>query len=593
MDLNARYAASKGQYEHSLNELHTYIFWLGWVRLLVFSLAAVGFYLFFKSEFQSGWIIASIGMLVFFLFLVKHNERQLNQREILRQLIRINENELQVLQYQPSRWEDGTAFQTEESYLHDLDVFGARSIFHLLNRTATSLGETRLADLLRHPFTDVQIIENQQQAIQELADLLGFRQLFFAQALRTRSNPLHAASLQAWVESPLEFYESNYIRTVRILMPALTLSALLWGIFSFQFSFFIFLFILNFVVVGRYGLKINNIHAAVSRNTASLGILAELFRLVNTQNFKSTSLQKIHSETLEANRALQQLDRLANFFDQRLNMVAYALMTGLAVYDLQCVFLLERWKAAYRDKVSSWLNAIGELEMLNSLATFYFNNPDYTFPYLKEGNPFIEAKGMTHPLIPAFERVANDFEIGKKEKLYIVTGSNMSGKSTFLRTLGVNVLLARCGAPVCATQFACTAMDIHTSLRQSDSLQDHVSTFFAELRRLQSILIQLEESPNALVLLDEVLRGTNSDDKLYGSQQLVQRLLGLHSIALLATHDIELSKMDQAFPGKLGNLCFESIIENEHLYFDYKLKPGTAKNRNATFLMKQMGIINT
>ncbi len=212
-------------------------------------------------------------------------------------------------------------------------------------------------------------------------------------------------------------------------------------------------------------------------------------------------------------------------------------------------------------------------------------------PELSDGAPFIAATGLVHPLIPAAERVCNDFSIGKKQRLYIITGSNMSGKSTFLRTVGVNVLLARCGAPVCAMRFACSPMAIHTSLRQSDSLQDQVSLFYAELRRLQTILQSLEQDAHALVLLDEVLRGTNSDDKLYGSQQLVRRLLSLGAAGLLATHDIELAKLETEFSDTLSNLCFESIITDDELLFDYKLKTGVAQNRNATFLMRKMNII--
>ncbi|MFN7117953.1 MAG: MutS-related protein, partial [Saprospiraceae bacterium] len=340
-----------------------------------------------------------------------------------------------------------------------------------------------------------------------------------------------------------------------------------------------------------YGMKINKIHAAVSKNVESFKVFAELFSLVNVEGWKSAVLLQIQNETAEANVALKELDRLANWFDQRLNSVAYALLTGFFVYDLQCVSWLEAWKTKHQAHLRRWLAAIGEVEMLNSLATFHFNNPDYAFPKMTEGAPFIEATALAHPLIPAHERVSNDFNIGINKQLYIVTGSNMSGKSTFLRTVGVNLLLARMGAPVCATHFAGTPMAIHSSLRQSDSLQDHVSTFYAELKTLQEILHHLEENPYALVLLDEVLRGTNSDDKLYGSQQLVRRLLSLGCVGLLATHDIELAKMEREYPETLGNLCFESIIEDDNLYFDYQLKTGTAQNRNATFLMQKMGII--
>ena len=591
MNLSTFYTDRKCRFETIKEELSTRIFWLGWTRLLLFVLFAACIYFFFKSGFQYGWLIAGLAFFAGFLALVKYNEKLLDRLAVTRHLLRINENERQVLENQPSDLYDGKRFYSEESYLLDLDIFGPRSVFHLLNRAATSLGETRLAELLKKPLKDIDVIDNQQLAVQELALKVDFRQQFLAQALRTDGASTDYRRLLAWVESPSEFYHSTYIRVVRILMPALTLTALGYGIFTFQFSYFTFLFFLNFFVAGRYGTKINKIHGAVSKNVESLGVFAALFRLVNQEQFSTPVLQQLHTETQEANHQLQRLTKLANLFDNRLNMVAYTVLTGLAVYDLQCVYWLEQWKIENKERLRQWLEAVGTLEMLHSLATFAFNHPDYVFPTVNPGTPFIEAQALAHPLIPAQECVKNDFTIGKKQDLYIVTGSNMSGKSTFLRTVGVNVLLARCGAPVCATYFACTPMEIHSSLRQSDSLQDHVSTFYAELRRLKEILDYLEKDPQALVLLDEVLRGTNSDDKLYGSQQLVRRFLQIDCVGLLATHDIELAKMEREFPEKLGNLCFESIIENNNLYFDYTLKTGTAQNRNATFLMQQMGII--
>lgn len=591
MNLTTFYTDRKNHFQSIHNELNTKIFWLGWARLLVFLLFGLGIYFFIKSGFQYGWILAALACFAGFLALVKYNEKLLDRRDVLRHLIRINENELQVLQNQPSYLNDGEKYHGDESYLLDLDIFGARSVFHLLNRAATSLGESQLANLLKKPFNDAKNIENQQFAIQELALKNDFRQTFLAQGLRVGNVTSDYERLLTWVESDPEFLHSTHVRLARILAPVLVFAALGYGVFSFQFSYFTFFFVLNFFIAGRYGMKITKIHSAVSKNIESLSIFAELFSLVNKESWQTGILQKIQTETTTANAALKALNKLANLFDQRLNMVAYALLTGLFVYDLQCVYRLEQWKMRNRNHMRRWLGAIGEVEMLNSLATFHFNNPDYVFPEVHDGAPFIEANDLAHPLIPAHERVQNDFQIGKNKNLYIVTGSNMSGKSTFLRTVGVNVLLASCGAPVCATRFACTPMAIHTSLRQSDSLQDHVSTFYAELKTLQEILHHLEENPYALVLLDEVLRGTNSDDKLYGSQQLVRRLIDLGCVGLLATHDIELSKMEQEFSEKLGNLCFESIIENDNLYFDYKLKTGMAQNRNATFLMQKMGII--
>ncbi|MBK7873129.1 MAG: hypothetical protein IPJ74_21880 [Saprospiraceae bacterium] len=585
------YTSRKQHYQALHRNLNTQIFWLGWARLLTFLSFGGSIFLFFRLGYQYAWLVIAFILLILFLWLVKRHIKFFDERELKRNLIRINENELQVLQHQPSFLNDGTRFHSDESYLLDLDVFGSRSIFHLLNRAATELGEKRLANLLQNPLKNIQIIKNQQLAVAELAEQIEFRQAFLAQALRTRSNAPDYAQLLAWVESSPELYQQRFIRVARILMPALFFLGLILGIAFQNISIITFFFFLNFALPGIFAFKIKNIHAAISRNVESLGVFAELFNLINKNSFQSEILQKAYHNTKEAHRELKKLDTIARFFDQRLNAIVYILLTGAIMYDIQCVLWLEKWKLRNKDHLRKWLDAIAEMEMLNSLATFQFNHPEYIVPNLIENQPFIEAKDLAHPLIPAQECVSNDFSIGKGKRLYIVTGSNMSGKSTFLRTVGVNVLLARCGAPVCATYFECSPLEIHSSLRQSDSLQDHVSTFYAELRRLQEILQALEKDSKALVLLDEVLRGTNSDDKLYGSQELVKRLVDLGCIGLLATHDIELSKMEQDFPSELGNLCFESVIENGDLHFDYKLKSGTAKNRNATFLMQKMKII--
>jgi DNA mismatch repair ATPase MutS len=207
------------------------------------------------------------------------------------------------------------------------------------------------------------------------------------------------------------------------------------------------------------------------------------------------------------------------------------------------------------------------------------------------GDLHITATQLSHPLIPAKQRVPNDFTIGNKEKLILVTGSNMSGKTTFLRTTGVNLLLAQCGAPVCAAAFSFTPMQLLTSLRVSDSLQEQTSYFMAELKKLQQIIHSLQDGGPALVLIDEILRGTNSEDKTYGSEQFIRKLLLYPCLSLFATHDLSLGKMEEEKAGLISNYCFESIIEDDELHFNYKLQQGVARNRNASFLMKKMEII--
>jgi DNA mismatch repair ATPase MutS len=253
---------------------------------------------------------------------------------------------------------------------------------------------------------------------------------------------------------------------------------------------------------------------------------------------------------------------------------------------------LEKWKETYKKEFPEWIEAVGNIECLNSLATLAFTNPSFTYPEPVDSPSLrVTATGMAHPLIRAGERVTNDCSIGREQRLILVTGSNMSGKTTYLRTMGVNLLLAQCGAPVCAATFSFTPMQILSSLRVSDSLQEHTSYFMAELKKLQRIIHRIQDGTPSLVLIDEILRGTNSDDKTYGSEQFIRKLLQYHCLSFFATHDLSLGSLEQELPGLVSNACFESTIDGNELHFDYRLRQGIARNRNASFLMKRMDII--
>jgi DNA mismatch repair ATPase MutS len=306
----------------------------------------------------------------------------------------------------------------------------------------------------------------------------------------------------------------------------------------------------------------------------------------------SIVLKKEKATAEEANKAIQQLSKLAGLFDQRLNLLVNFFLNSFLLYDIRCMYALDKWKTVNKEKFNHWIDGVGTIETLNSLSGFTFNNPDFSWPELQTEKMIISATALAHPLIPAQERVANDFTIGNEEQLMLVTGSNMSGKTTFLRSVGVNLLLAQCGAPVCASRFLLTPMNILSSIRVSDSLQEHTSYFMAELKQLQQIIrfLQTASSPS-LILIDEILRGTNSEDKTHGSDQFIRKLLQYRCLTLFATHDLTLSVLEQELPGKLSNYCFESIIRDGELIFDYTLQRGVAKNKNASFLMKKMEII--
>ena len=564
---------------------------LGWSRLLVFITATFSIY-YSITAFNNLHLSILIGSIVVFLFLLYVNNKLVNQKELITNLIQINENEVAVLEHRPSFFEDGGEHLNDHSYLADLDIFGDRSLFHTLNRTATMIGKERLANLFKAPLSTLHEIEFQQASVKELSERTMLRQHFCAIGMRSAKNPPDYTAIHEWLASPNDFSRSIKIKFFLLIAPLLIIGSVFYGWMADNYWVINYVILINLIIAGAYTKKINKIHQSVSKNLKHFADFADMFELIEKENFTSQKLKNIQNNASEARLQFKVLAKLGNFFDQRINLLVSFALNVTILFDIQCVYRLEKWKKRNKARLPIWLNSIAEMETLSSLGTFCFNNLEYIFPKIKDQETFLKAKDLAHPLIPVDECVSNDIIMENEQRLFIITGSNMSGKSTFLRTIGVNVLLARIGAPVCASEFECSILDIYTSLRQTDSLLDHVSLFFSELRKLKSILHGLSMNPKALVLLDEVLRGTNSDDKLYGSRELVKKLIQTGCLTILATHDITLSKMDNEYPETIKNYCFESSLTDNKLSFDYKLKSGVSQNRNATFLMKQMGIID-
>ncbi|NWJ51114.1 MAG: hypothetical protein HXX14_09620 [Bacteroidetes bacterium] len=574
----------------SRNTLNRQIQLLSWSRLFVFIVGCFSFYK-FLTTYQNLNLFITLGALLVFLLLLFVNYKLASQRDTILNLIKINENEIAILEQKASFFDAGTDYLDDDNYLADLDIFGNRSLFHRLNRTTTKIGRERLASLLIHPLNDIEEIKQQQAAIAELAEKTSLRHLFTAIGLKTESQKPDYRAIMQWLQSPDYFTTSRLITFLRYLVPSLILGAIINGIITGNYTFINYAIVINFIIAGSFVKPINAIHKNLSKNLKHFSEFSEMLLQLENEKFASPKMRQINEVARAARKEFKSLAHLGNSFDQRNNLLVYILLNTTILIDVRLAYKFERWKQINSKNLPIWLDTIAEIEMLSSLATFRFNYPSTIFPKVISGKPFIKAVALAHPLIPSNECVDNDLTIGEQQRLFIVTGSNMSGKSTFLRTIGVNVLLARCGAPVFAKEFSCSILNIHTSLRQTDSLLDHVSLFFSELRKLKLILERLEEDPNALVLLDEVLRGTNSDDKLHGSRQLVKKFVETGCLTILATHDIALSEMSQLYAETISNYCFESSLDNNELTFDYKLKEGVSKNRNATFLMKKMGII--
>jgi hypothetical protein len=553
-------------------------------------------------------LLLAIGSAAAFIVCLNIFYRWKDRRDLAKQLRFVNENELGLLTGQPNRFPDGAHWLDSESYLDDLDIFGRLSLFHLLNRTTTVEGAAALAGRLRQPALEKEALTSQQEAIRTLAPQTEVRQLLTATGLVEKvEGALDQSSLKFWLNTPPRIYNRIWLRVLLILLSGFNVYALYLFFTTNDYALAVAGIIISRLIIGGFGRYTHQQHHLISHKQALLeryaGILAA-FNKVETSG--SPILSRLQDQTASAHTAIRRLAQLTNYFEQMHNLIVNLLLNTFFFYNLHCLIALERWKKNNRSDFPGWIEAVGEVEGLNSLATFAFNNPDYAYPVpatapTAQSTPpaaspnapalFIEATALAHPLIPPDRRIANDLVLGRDERLMLITGSNMSGKTTFLRTLGVNLLLAQCGLPVCATAFTFTPMQLLTSLRIDDSLQEQTSYFMAELKRLQRIIGRLDAGTPALVLIDEILRGTNSEDKTYGSAQFIHKLLQYPCLSLFATHDLNLGRLEEETPGAVSNYCFESTLENGQLHFDYRLQRGIARNRNASFLMHKLGII--
>jgi DNA mismatch repair ATPase MutS len=562
------------------------------IRLVCFVGMLVCSWQYIAKNFPPIWLLPFGGLLAVFVFALAKYQKVKDHLQLLQTLQALNEKEQHLLATNESRFDGGNDFVDEQHpFSSDLDVFGPASLYQHINRTGTLMGRKELADSLQAPLQDAPAIKDRQAALKELAPRVEFRQLFSAHAMLSGETPGDSAALQAWLQLPITFLDKKWLRIVSWLSPACLIICLV--IFAYTQRYMpatIFLFI-NWIVLGRYAKDIKQQHTHITNKEPILRKFAQLLQLVRKEPFASATLLKAQQEEAKvADVALHRLARISNALDQNINLIVSVFLNSILLYSIHCMFSLEKWKVQYRDKVAGWLQVIARMEALNSLATFAFNHPTYIYPELNEA-PGLEATALGHPLIPAAECVVNDIRVGRPQHFLIITGSNMSGKSTFLRSVGSNLLLAMCGAPVCAGAFSFTPLNIMTSMRIKDSIARHTSYFQAELLRLQQIVKALQQGQQVFILLDEILKGTNSADKLTGSRQLITHLLKYSCLGMIATHDLELGQLEQTYPQSIQNYCFESTIQDDHLFFDYRIRKGIAHNKNATFLMQQMGII--
>jgi hypothetical protein len=594
-ELKNIYAGLASKHRSELAALRKKQFVISILRLVTFLAGGILSAMAFTWSVPAGITLILMTMILF-LFLVGRFAAYSENIKMAGNLLDINVNEIKAQEGDYSAFNDGSDLGVaEHDFSGDIDLFGEGSVFGFLNRTVTGPGRQHLAGVLLDPYKLHDRITSRQEAVIELSGKLLWRQKFAACGLEANLGEAELRSLNEWLNDKEELFSSQILRVVLFLFPIAAIAALVCAVAGIlPVRVFVVFFMLNLFLDGIFLKRINRIHQLVSNRHMFLSALEKLIETVGGESFDSQLLSgikdKLCTDDGAVARKIKKLGAILKAFDTRLNMIMGVVLNGLVLWDFHCVLRLGEWRTSAAPELPGWLELLGDIDELCSFANFAFNNPDYSFPVPVSEGPVLEASALGHPLLPAATRVCNDFSIEPGGQVCIITGANMSGKSTFLRTIAVNLLLAMAGAPVCARSMRFRAVRLFTSMRTTDSLSRNESYFYAELKRLRILKEKLEKGEEVFFILDEILKGTNSADKSAGSLIYLRRMVELGGTGLIATHDTSLGDMESGFPGKVINKCFEIEIDGEKISFDYLLRNGITRKMNASLLMRQMGI---
>lgn len=565
------------------------------LRLFLFAEAiAAGIY--FWSD---GWeyiFLFSLLPFLLFIWLVKYHDQWFRRKDYLKKKIEINKQELCAIDYDFSGFDSGKEFiDPTHLYTFDLDVFGNHSLFQSVNRTSTPIGKQHLANWFITHLTNKEEIEQRQQAIHELSTDLNYLQEFRLLGLLFKGEAADCNEINDWAQQPSYYRKYPFLRFLPAIIATINVACITLatiGIISGNLAGIVFTCFVIFSFIFSKG--ITKLQATYGKNLQILATYANQILITEKKKMESSILYKLkedlNSNGQSASQVVLQLSKLMNALDQRSNLLISTLLNGLFFWELRQIMRIEKWKESHASDLSRWLETIGEMDAYCSLATFAYNHPDYIYPQINSQPFSLKAEALGHPLMNRDKCVRNGINIEKRPAFIIITGANMAGKSTYLRTVGVNYLLACIGAPVMATRMEVYPALLVTSLRTSDSLTDNESYFFAELKRLKLIIDKLEAGEELFIILDEILKGTNSMDKQKGSFALIKQFMNLRTSGIIATHDLLLGTLTDIFPEDIHNYCFEADITNNELTFSYRMREGVAQNMNACFLMKKMGI---
>ncbi|MEZ2338929.1 DNA mismatch repair protein MutS [Mucilaginibacter sp. RCC_168] len=565
------------------------------LRLSIFALIVVAIYI--AVQFDNFSIVAGAFVVLVFAFawLVSRQSKYERQKQYFEDLQKVNLNEIDNMQTHVNIYNDGARFANEKHYYTaDLDIFGNASLYQLVNRTATSTGNNKLAQWFDKPSTKEAILLR-QAAVQEIAAKNNWKldiqtRLLFALKQDANQLPNLFKYLHLSLDMPGEKWLNRYIRIAPYLFTGLLLLAWFFPIIRLLA---ILAGIINMGLVFSKATYITKADLIAGKIGNTLANYADVFERIEEEKWQAAYNTDLAQQlkTGQTSNKIKELASLINKLNYHLNMIMAFVLNLLFLWDIRQVIAIENWKRQNNQSLEAAFEVIAKFEALLSLAGLAINYPEWNFPEIDGRSGYtLTAQGMAHPLIDVNKRIANDYELDTAFKIDIITGSNMAGKSTFLRTIGINTVLALCGAPVCAKSMRVSVITIISYMRIKDSLNESTSTFKAELDRLQMLLAAVQNEPKIFFLIDEMLRGTNSVDKYLGSKAVIEQLIAKKAVGMVATHDLQIAQLETKYPDYVRNFYFDIQVKDGEMLFDYKIKHGECKTFNASLLLKQIGI---
>lgn len=561
------------------------------LRLIAFVAVFLVFY--WTQDVSMGLAIGlTLVAIALFLAVVRRSSKLSREKNFIAARLFYVEQQISVIAGKMPDVDTGSEFtNSDHDFSHDLDLFGPSSVFHLLNRTTLSHGASALAEALSANTTDIDELESRQVAVAELTEKIDWCEELYGHGRLVNEEKAQVNQLVAWSKTGPELVISALLKAFIYIVPVYQLLlCTAYGMDLIGSGLFTIMLLAPLSIVGSNLKQINADYAQLGKQHAALASYGSMLEKIDSTDFKSARLTTLQKPCQDAANAFRKLSKIMSAFDNRNNMLMGVVLNMFLLWDILCIFRLRKWHAVYGPSIKSWLETLGQWERSSSMALYSFTFAESLVTPIFEKNCDLKAVDLGHPLMLTKPRVDNSIELGIHD-FAIITGANMAGKSTFLRTLGVNMVMAMAGAQVVAKSMKMEARQLYSSMRTSDSLQSDESYFYNELKRLHLLINSLEEKKSRFIILDEILKGTNSKDKAEGSYRFVEKLLGYDVSGVVATHDLSLCEIQSKYPDRIQNLYFDVEISNDDLSFDYTLRPGVCSNMNATFLMEKMGIV--